>query len=301
MNMMNVMNMKKTTPAFSLHAVPRAARAALQWRMLLLWVLLMLIPTAILAATMWQMLGAQLDYSVHAAAIARQIDATVLADLMAAHGKISAGFNQAGVMALIATLLISPFLSGMAATAARAAGTPLFRELVGGGLTEYPRMFRMQVFSLIPLGLALALGGMVMDAAGAQADAAVTASDARLAEVLAWIAAVLLFAVAHASVDAGRAALAIERRRTSAVKAWWSGCKLLLRRPLAAMGVYLAISGIGLALAAALAVGRINVAGVNLASFIAALLLVQLTVAVLGWMRSARLFALIDLARSERA
>jgi hypothetical protein len=28
---------------------------------------------------------------------------------------------------------------------------------------------------------------------------------------------------------------------------------------------------------------------------------VQLTVAVIGWMRSARLFALIELARSERA
>lgn len=269
--------------------------------MLLVWVFLMLIPTLILTAPLWQMLGAQLDYSVHAAQIARSIDATVFADLMAAHGKSSAAFTQAGVVALIVTLLISPFLSAMAASAARAVSTPGFRELVAGGISEYPRMFWMQVFSLLPLGLAIAVGGAAMDVASEQAADAVAASDASVAGVLAWIIAALLFALAHATLDAGRAALAIERRRSSVIKAWWSGCKLLLRRPLATMGAYLAISCSGLALAAALAVGRINVAGVNLAGFIAALLLVQVTVAVLGWMRSARLFALIEVARSERS
>ena len=291
----------KPTTSFSFRTIAHAARAALQWRMLLVWVFLMLIPTLILTAPLWQMLGAQLDYSVHAAQIARSIDATVFADLMAAHGKSSAAFTQAGVVALIVTLLISPFLSAMAASAARAVSTPGFRELVAGGISEYPRMFRMQVFSLLPLGLAIAVGGAAMDVASEQAADAVAASDASVAGVLAWIIAALLFALAHATLDAGRAALAIERRRSSVIKAWWSGCKLLLRRPLATMGAYLAISCSGLALAAALAVGRINVAGVNLAGFIAALLLVQVTVAVLGWMRSARLFALIEVARSERS
>ncbi len=291
----------KPTTSFSFRTIAHAARAALQWRMLLVWVFLMLIPTLILTAPLWQMLGAQLDYSVHAAQIARSIDATVFADLMAAHGKSSAAFTQAGVVALIVTLLISPFLSAMAASAARAVSTPGFRELVAGGISEYPRMFWMQVFSLLPLGLAIAVGGAAMDVASEQAADAVAASDASVAGVLAWIIAALLFALAHATLDAGRAALAIERRRSSVIKAWWSGCKLLLRRPLATMGAYLAISCSGLALAAALAVGRINVAGVNLAGFIAALLLVQVTVAVLGWMRSARLFALIEVARSERS
>ena len=290
----------KTSPAFSFAAVARAARAALQWRLLLLWVLLMLIPTAMLATPVWQLLGANLDHSVHAADIAHRIDATVFADLMAAHGKAGEGINHAGVMALIATLLISPLLSGMAATAARATGSAAFRELAAGAVAEYPRMFRMQVFSLILLGLALALGGAAMEAAEKHSARAISAADASLPGLLALIASVMLFAFAHATLDAGRAALAIERRRTSAVKAWCSGCKLLLRRPLATMGVYLAISAVGLGLAAALAVGRINVAGVNLAGFIAALVLVQLSVAVIGWMRSARLFALIELARSER-
>jgi hypothetical protein len=284
----------------SFGVVPRAARAALQWRLLLLWVLLMLIPTAIVSLTLYQTLSAQLDYSVHAAAIAQQLDMTVFADLMAAHGKNAAGFSSAGVMALIVTLLISPLLSGMAATAARFPGTPGFRALVSGALAEYPRMLRMLLWSVVPLGVAVALGGMAMDAAAEHGARAIVESSADLAFHGALAVSVLLFALAHATLDAGRAALTIERRRTSAVKAWWSGCKLLLRRPLATLGIYIAISAVGLALAGALVVGRINVAGASFGGFIGALLLVQLTVAVLGWMRSARLFALVELARVQR-
>jgi hypothetical protein len=290
----------KTMQAFSFSAVPRAARAALQWRLMLLWVLGMLIPTAVLGITMWNMLAAQLDYSVRAADIARQMDMTVLSDLLGAHFRNTAAFNSAGVLALIATLLISPLLSGMAATAARAGAVPGFAVLASGGIAEYPRMLRMLVWSVVPLGIAAAIGGAAMDWAGDHAKTVILESDANLANWAAMAVTVLLLALAHATVDAGRAALVIERRRTSAVKAWWSGCKLLLKRPVFTFGVYLLISAAGLAIAAALTVGRINVAGANVAGFIGALLLVQLTVAVIGWMRSARLFAMVELARCER-
>lgn len=278
----------------------RAARAALQWRLLVLWILWMLIPAAIVGLTMWQMLRALFDYSVHAPAIAQQLDMTVLADVLSAHGKNAMAFNTAGVLALIATLLISPLLSGMAGTAARAGETLGFRALTAGGLAEYPRMFRMLLWSAIPLGLAAAIGGAAMDAASEHAATVVQASDSQVASMLAVLAMALLLALAHATLDAGRAALIIERRRTSAVKAWWSGCKLLLRRPLATFGVYLSISAAGLGLAALLVVARVNLPGANLAGFIAAFLVVQVTVAVLGWMRSARLFALVELARAEK-
>ena len=292
--------MMNTTTPFSFSAVPRAARSALQWRLLLLWVLWMMIPSAILGLTLWQTLSTQLDYSVHAAEIAKQLDMTVFADLMAAHGKNVAGFNSAGIVALIATLLISPLLSGMAASAARAPETLGFRALTAGGLAEYPRMFRMLLWSAIPFGIAAALGGMALDASAAYGAGAILESSANLADYASLALSVLLLALAHATLDAGRAALAIDKRRSSAIKAWWSGCKLLARRPLATFGVYFLISALGLGLAAALVVARINVSGASLAGFIAALLLVQLTVAVLGWMRSARLFAMVELASSQR-
>ena len=288
-----------TTASFSFSAAARAARSAVQWRLLLLWVLWMLIPAAIVGLTVFQTLSAQLDYSVHSAAIARQLDMTVFADLMAAHGKNLAAFNSAAIIALIVTLLISPLLSGMAATAARAPETLGFRALSAGGLNEYPRMLRMLVWSAVPLGLAAMLGGLAMDAADKYGAAAILESSADLAKYAALALTLALLVLAHATLDAGRAALAVDRRRTSAVKAWWSGCKLLIKRPLATLGVYGVISAVGLALAALLAVARINVTGAGITGFIGALLLVQLTVAVLGWMRSARLFALVALARSH--
>jgi len=292
--------MLNQNPPLSFSVLLRAARAALQWRMLLIWVLLMLVPVAIICVPLWQMLGAGLDHSVHAAALARQLDLVAFADLLSMHNKNALAFNTAGVLALAVTLLLAPFLSAMAAGAARAPTTPSVRELVAGGLSGYPRMLRMLVWSVVPLGLAAALGGVAMEAAGDHAANAITAADAALWSNLATLLTALLLVLAHASLDAGRAQFAIERRRSSAVKAWWAGCRLLARRPLHGLGAYLLIALAGLGLAALLALARLNVSGATLGGFVGALLLVQLTVAVLGAMRSARLFALVALARSQR-
>ena len=284
----------RSTPAILVHA----ARAALQWRMLLLWILLMLAPTAIVAIPAWQALSDNLDQSVHAGALAQHLDLTAVADLMAARGRGAALFANSALLALLLTLLLSPLLSGMAVTAARAPQTPGFRALAAGALTEYPRMLRMLVWAIVPLGIALGLGNAAGEVAERFASAAITAADASLAATLASVVTVLLLGLAHATLDAGRAALAIERRRSSAIKAWWSGCKILARRPLPTLGAYVVISLAGLGLAALLSIGRLNVPGGDMAGFVAALLLTQVIVAVLGWMRSARLFALIEVARS---
>ena len=273
---------------------------AFQWRLMLLWVLWMLIPTAILIYPLWQMLSASLDYSVHAASIAQQMDMTVLADLMAVHGRNTIAFDTGAIVALIATLLISPLLSGMAATAARAPETLGIKALTAGGLAEYPRMLRMLLWAVVPLGLALAAGSAAMDAASEHGETAITAADER---VWKWAAAALfglLLTVANASLDAGRAALAIDRRRTSAVKAWWTGLMMLRKRPFSVLGVYFLISGAGLALAAVLAVARLNLPTASLGGFLGALLVTQLIVVAVAWMRSARLFAMVELARLPR-
>jgi hypothetical protein len=95
-------------------------------------------------------------------------------------------------------------------------------------------MFRMLLWAVVPLGVALALGGALADAAETYAGKAVQEADAARWQLAATVAAALLVALANLTLDAGRAQLAIDRRRTSAVKAWWWGVKLLLRRPGAA-------------------------------------------------------------------
>lgn len=291
-----------STPTFTFASIPHAARAAFQWRLLVLWMLWMLIPTAILALPMWNMLGTHLDHSIHAEQIAQSMDMTVFTDLMAQQSKHAMAFNASGLLALVATLLISPLLSAMAATAARSPEVLGFGALTAGGLADYPRMFRMMLWSVVPLGLATFLGSIGVGMAEGYGAKAVLESSAETAALVATVVMGLLLLLAHATLDAGRAALAIERRRSSVIKAWWHGCGMLLRRPLETFGVYAIITGAGLALAAALVLARIQVsgAGAQLAGFAAILLLVQLTVAVVGWMRSARLFALMDVARAHR-
>ncbi|NHZ66280.1 hypothetical protein [Massilia genomosp. 1] len=289
----------KQTPAFSMASIPRAARAALQWRLLLLWTLWMLAPTLILALPAWHLLSTHLDYSVHAHTLARALDMTAVSDLLAIHGRNQMAFTQAGAMALIATLLISPMLSGMAATAARADKAPGFAALTRGGVDYYAPMLRMLAWGALPLGAAFMVGTSAMEAAAMRATKVVARGEAALPMMLAQALMLLLMGLAAASLDAGRAFLAYDPRKRSAWSAWLAGCTLLARHPLAALGSYIGISIVGLALAALLSLARAHTAGVDALSFAGALLLTQAAVVVIGWMRSARLFALIELARTR--
>lgn len=280
----------------------RAGRAALQWRLLLLWAACLLAPAAVMALPVWRVLGLSFDHSVHAAALAQELDLSAIADAMANFNRSGAvAMEFAAAEALGLTLLLSPLLSGMAMSAARAAQPQGFGALLAGGWQEYPRMARMLVVAMIPLGLAAAIGGGAMAAASKYSHAAVLESDADTARLLAMLVFFLALVLAHATLDAGRAALALDRRRRSAFGAWRDGCRQLNRRSLATLGAYLAITLAGLAVAALLAVARIHVPSVTAAGFLGAFLLTQLIVMVIAWMRVARLFAMVDLARPTRA
>ncbi|RSZ57205.1 hypothetical protein HF313_10015 [Massilia atriviolacea] len=286
------------TPAFSMAFAPRAALAALQWRLLLLWTLWMLAPTLVLALPAWQLLSANLDHSVHAQALARALDMTAVSDLLAVHERQQTTFTVAGAVALLATLLISPMLSGMAATAARAPRAPGFAALMRGGAAYYWPMLRMLALGALPLGVAFMAGHAAIGAAAAYATTAAAASEAALPMALAPALLVLLMGLVAASLDAGRAFLASDPGQRCAWSAWLSGCALLARHPLAALGSYAGIGIAGLGLAALLSLARANTAGVDAIGFAGALLLAQAAVATIGWMRSARLFALMELARA---
>lgn len=287
-----------------------ATRAALQWRLLMLWAGLLLVPTLLLALPVWRTLSTSLDNSVRAPALAERLDLVAITDLIANLGKNSGATSGAGFTALGLTLLLSPLLSGLVITAARArhsavgqtAGqTPGFGALLTGAFSQYGRMLRMLVWAVVPLGLALAIGGAALNAAGKHAATVITASDASLPSRLALAGAVLLFLLANATLDAGRAELALDTRRTSAVKAWWRGVKLLCQRPLASGAIYLAITAAGLLLAALLGIGRLNLPPSGVPGVIGAFALTQVIALALAWMRSARLFALIDLARARQS
>ncbi len=292
------MSATSTPWASGLTLTTRASRAALQWRLLLLWAGLLLIPAIIAVIPLWRTLSASLDQAIHAAALAQQLDLMTVADLAANASRNGAAIGQAAIAAIALTLLLSPLLSGLVVTAARAPAPPGFGALLTGAFSEYGRMLRMLLWSIVPLGVALAIGAGALKLADRHAAAAILETDADLARHLALLLAGVLFLLACATLDAGRAALAVDRRRTSAVKAWWRGLGMLRRRPLACLAIYLAITLLGLALYALLGVVRLNLAGPGPLAIVAGLLATQLAALVLAWMRSARLFALIGVKRS---
>jgi len=278
-----------------------ALRPALQWRLMLLWLLALLLPALVAALPLWRMLGAAFDRSVSAPMLARRLDLVAITDVIGLHTQHASALSAGGIVALLLTLLLSPLLTGAAITAARAPAPLGFAALAAGGVREYGRLARMLAWAVVPLGLAAMLGGVALGAADRHAAGAVLESAAGPAALGASLVAGLLLLLAHATLDAGRALLALDRRRSSAVLAWCDGLGLLARRPFALLGIYLGISALGLGLAAALGVARIHFPALGPASLLGGLALAQLAVLALAWMRCARLFGLMELARRAAA
>jgi hypothetical protein len=267
---------------------------------MLWWAVLLLLPTLAASLPVWQMLATNLDHSVHAAQLADKLDMLAIADLMgSARERFAPAIGSGGIVALALTLLLSPLLAGMTIYAARAPKRPGMIDLLAGGAQHYARMLRMLVWSVVPLAVAGILAAIAFKLAGKALESAILESDAERASRLALVVSVVVFALVHATIDAGRALLANERRRRSAIVAWWGGVRLMLRRPFSLLGVYVAVTGIGLVLAALLALARLHVPALGVGGTAGAFLLTQLAVLVLGWMRSARLFAMMALVRAR--
>lgn len=278
----------QSSPAAARNSLLQSLRPALQWRLMLLWLLALLLPTLAAALPVWTMLGEAFDHTVNAAALARRLDLVAIADVFSLHTRHASALAGGGGVALALTLLLSPLLTGAAITAARAPAPLGFAALAAGGVREYGRLLRMLLWAVVPLGVAAFLGALVLDAAAG-------------AVMGATLVAVLLALLAHATLDLGRAVLALDRRRSSAVLAWFHGLGLLVQRPFAVLGLYLGLSALGLLLAAALALARLNVPALGAGSLLGGLLLAQLAVLALAWMRCARLFGLMELARGMHA
>jgi hypothetical protein len=288
-------------PALAPHGVLHAARAALQWRLLLWWAVLLLLPTIVAALPVWALLSASLDHAVHAAQLAERLEMIAYADIMhGARERYAPALGAGSGIALVLTLLLSPLLAGMALAAARAPQPLASGALLAAGAQAYPRMARMLAWSVVPLGAAGLLGSWAHHLAGKAAETALLETDAERAAHLATFATVVLLLLANATVDVGRAVLAADRRRTSAIGAWWRGCGLIARRPLALLGTYLGVTAAGLVVAALLAFARVHVPALGTAGTAGAVVLAQLVVLAIGWMRMARLFALTHVIVMDR-
>lgn len=282
-------------------AVVRAPLAAMQWRLLVLWTLLLLLPTAVVSLPLWRTLSGLLDHSVHAQAWATGFSPLMFGDAMSAMSGHTGWLSGAALLGMVITLLLSPFLNGMVIGSGRAGRTLGFGHLLQCGIVEYGRMFRLMLWSVLPYAVMAALIGVVFGAVDRIDARAVLESEADRASHMALWLAVLLFVLAQAMVESGRAAFIADSSLRSATRAFGRGFMQLLRRPFSTLLSYLLISLVGYAIALAIGLGRVHTPAVGVGGLVLAILLAQLVVLVLGWVRVARLFALAEVSRSLSA
>lgn len=285
-------------PRAGFGALFSAMGAALQWRLLLLWLLLMLLPATVVALPLWRTLAALLDHSVHADAWARQFDPLMFGDALGALSGHTAWLGGAALLGLLLTLLMSPFLDGMAVGSGRAVRTLGFGALLQNGWIEYGRMFRVMLWSLLPYAVVVGAAAAGMHLADRHAERAMLEAQADAWSHGVHWALLVVFVLAQAIVESTRAAFIADAGLRSATRAFGRGFMQLLRRPLKTLLFYLVVSVLGLAIASAFGIARIHTTAVD-GGFWLAILLGQLIVLAIAWMRVARLFALARLARSR--
>ncbi|MCC8362240.1 hypothetical protein LK996_04020 [Lysobacter sp. A6] len=274
---------------------------ALQWRLLLLWAVGLLLPTLV-AVLPWQIaLSERLDHSVQANRIAERFD---LGWMIEATSPIvtdgASGLTAAGIAGFVIALLLSPWLTGMVVASIRAGQSLRFGNLLQFGLREYGRMARMLAWAIVPLGIAFAVSMPVNKWAEKQADIAIVPASADNAGLIATIVFVACLLLAHVTIEAGRAMLAVDPSRRSAVKAWWRGLKMFVRRPIAVLVVYLGTLICGEGLALVLGFARTQVSAASVGGLLLGFVLVQLVVVAVAWGRVARLYGLSALARDTQ-
>lgn len=289
--------MNRTPRRGGLGAAFSALAGALQWRLLLLWLLATLVPTLLAATPMWASLQSVFGHSVHAAAIATADDMPLLFEGLGEAGKHMAWLPGTLGGSVLLALLLSPWLTGMVVASIRASRRLGFVELIAGGLSEYWRMLRMMLWSILPLGLALLVGGAVTGALHAGTEDAILASEVETAGRIGMIVMVVLFVLAHATVEAGRGWLGADPALRSVVRAWWRGLKLLLRRPLATLLVYVVTVVASLLLATLFGWLRLGVDGVGTGAAVLSFLVGQAIVLAIAWGRIARLQGMAAIAR----
>jgi len=275
-----------------------ALRSALRWRPLLLWCLITLLATEVVTFPVGLALSSRLDHSVHATAFAQHLKALMSFDLIeAGQAEFGTAFGSGAVAALFLLLLI-PFLNGVFVAVSRAVTPIKLGELIREGLRNYGPMFRMTLMSVVPLGIAGVAYWGAMKGVKHYDQTAILEADV---DHLMWAAlalSVVVFAWANASVDAGRASLALDPARRSAIKAWWRGLKLVAGHPLRSLTLYLSITAIAVLVMVAMTWFRIDISATSRWGAFAALLVTQMIVAVTAWMHYARLFAMLELTRS---
>ncbi len=274
--------------------------AGLQWHMLLLWVVLMWLPTAIASWPVAAWLDDVLGDTAHAQAWAGSFHGLAMTDLLLQSGKVMPAITAGVIMAVLVTLLFGLFFAAVIVSAAGDRERAGFGALMRGGLQYFWRMLRVSLWS-VPLWLvALGIGALLSKLAENKAELAVLQSQAELWQHIDVSVSVILLVVVHVILTSARAQFAADPGLTSATRAMGRALRLVFTRPVASFGRYLGVAIIGILLLFVLTQLRMQVLPASSGLAWLAWLVVQLIVVVTAWMKIARLYALAGVAPTRR-
>ena len=273
-----------------------AQRGGANWRIGIVWIFATLIPTAILSVPVGRVLAERLDHSMFAAEWARELNLSAMVELILNSNQFTQALTGAFAVSALLTILLWPFLTAMIVSTAGEPRRVGFVALLQGGARGYGRMLRMLLWSVVPFGIAGGIGGGALYLANKMGETAILESTGDHEQAAALTLLIVLLILAHISVEAGRAQLALDSARRSAVKAWWRGLRLFRSRPWDTFASYAGLTVAGLMLIALIGWLRINLPHSNLPGIVFALLLTQLIVIAAVWMRTSRLFAMVQIS-----
>jgi hypothetical protein len=269
-------------------------------RYLAVYVFALLLPAVVAYVPLSGFLQSLFDFSTRSKELVAWLDSPALIEVFRQLATPEAtGIGSGLVGAFVVAAVVAPLLAGAALALAKTTGTLDFRTLLGGAASLYPRMVRTSVASLVPLGVAGAGAALALHVSRKASETATLESTATRAQLLAVVASIALFWLANVTVEAGRAYLGAEPQRRSALVAWWSGVRLLVRRPLRVLGLSFVTTLVGVGLALVVTAIRFRIAQSGTASIALAFVLAQLAVAALAWGRSSRLAGLVALIQAD--
>lgn len=280
-------------------AYPRALVAALQWKLLLLWFLLTLVPALIVARPLHATLSSLTDHSVHADAWAKSFHALPMTDIMVDIGRHGMpALSAAFVLGTVLMLLLSPFLTGMSVIAVRSRQQPGFGDLVHGGLREYWRLLRYLLWALVLYAVVWGISMLMSYMVASYADKAILESKVDSWSHVADAVTIGLFVVAYSMIEAGRGRIVAEPNQRSATRAFLAGIRTLFRRPLVTLGMFLGVTVLGYLITLLLGMWRMRVVPYGAWGMFLALLVLVLLVTSMAWTRTARLAGMAAIAEA---
>lgn len=272
----------------------RQMRRALDFRLVLFWLVASMVPTLLVGLPLAGILRDVLDFSAYSDALAQRLNLDALSAIGARYQRSELAIQTNVTLAWVCTLLFAPMLTALAAALFVASEKLPWSRLFIAGLMDYSRWFWLHLSALLVYLLGFGMAAVVAASAEIRVEEYVDANSFANVQIVSWLAAVLIALITHFFVEIARAEYLLDCRLRFPPSAFLRALSRgqLLRR----ISGYLIVGGVGISALLLLLLLRQRISGVGVVAMLCTVVLAQCSVAAIAWMRTARFFVLAQMA-----